>query len=467
MNTHVRYENTRGGAERVEFKQAAIGGLAPRGGLYWPTVFPQVNLEDLWGKGYIDIAAAIFEIFAPDISKRNMRRILEKTYTREVFGDERITPVDFFGPRLGRLRLSNGPTLSFKDVALQLAPNILEHILDEIDDMLNVVLATSGDTGSAAEYGVAGRNRLSVTVLSPEGRMSYEQRRQMYTMSAANVHNIRVRTTFDGCQALVKELFRDEEFKKLYRLGALNSINWCRIAAQVVYYFSGYLQAAKYPGERITFVIPSGNFGNALSAFVAKMLGLPIDIIIATNENDVLDEFFKTGIYRPRDEVKVTSSPSMDIQSASNFERFIYYILGCDGRRVAELWDDIKSTGKFDGRFMLASAQDMIRSGSASNEDVLRAIRFAHEHFEEIIDPHTACALAVALEQKTLSQTMIIVETALAAKFPETIQEAIGRRPPVHPAIARLEGLPERTAIIDPDLGQLKEFLKLHLKPIH
>ncbi len=413
MNAHVRYENTRGGAERVGFKQATLAGLAPRGGLYWPTEFPQVNLKELWGKGYIDIAAAIFEIFAPDISKRNMRRILEKTYTKEVFGDERITPVDFFHGRLARLQLANGPTLSFKDVALQLAPNIIEHILDELDDVLNVVLATSGDTGSAAQFGVMNRPRMSVITLSPEGRMSYEQRRQMYTNAASNVHNIRVRTTFDGCQALVKELFQDEAFKKLYRLGALNSINWCRIAAQVVYYFAGYMQAAKSCGERITFVIPSGNFGNALSAFVAKMLGLPVDIIVATNENDVLDEFFKTGIYRVRDEVKTTSSPSMDIQAASNFERFIADILGRDGARVTQLWDDVKKRGQFDGRFMLESARAMMSSGSASNDDVLRAIRYAYEQYEVILDPHTACAFAVAHYQRRLSQTMVVVETAL------------------------------------------------------
>lgn len=462
----MQYISTRGALEPKDFKDILLEGLAPDGGLYVPDEYPQIDLESLCGKGYADVAFYILNLFAPDIPAEDLRRIIEETYTLEVFGCADITPVQELEPGLFLLKLSEGPTLAFKDIPLQLLGGLMEYVLAERGEELNVLGATSGDTGSAAAYALKGRENIRLFMLSPYGRMSRFQQMQMYTLNEPNIFNLVVNGTFDDCQAAVKEVNADAAFKKKYKLGAVNSINWARIAAQVVYYVYGYLQASKERGERAVFAVPSGNFGNALSAYVAKRMGLPIDILVCTNENDVLDEFYKTGIYRVRKgaEVSVTSSPSMDIASASNFERFIFDLCGRDGKEVRSLWAELEENGAFDAQKLLQSDTSGIRSGSVSDAEVLDTIRSVYEKYGVIIDPHTAVGMKVGLEFKSPGKTLIVDETAQPAKFGETIREALGFESPTPEGFEHLTYLPEHTTRIDSDAVQIKAFIESHIR---
>src|SRR5579872_6689008 len=361
----MQYVSTRGQAAPLSFSQILLGGLAPDGGLYLPTTYPQVSAGELdaWRKlSYADLALEILKKFADDIPEADLRALTQKTYTAEVYCNVRpgehadqITPLRVLeqgdGKTLLLQALSNGPTLAFKDMAMQLLGNLFEYALSKQHAELNIFGATSGDTGSAAEYAMRGKRGIRVFMLSPHKKMSAFQTAQMFSLQDPNIFNIAVEGVFDDCQDMVKAVSNDHEFKAKQKIGTVNSINWARVVAQVVYYFRGYLAATTDNSQKVSFTVPSGNFGNICAGHIARMMGLPIDkLVVATNENDVLDEFFTTGVYRVRKSAETyhTTSPSMDISKASNFERFIYDLLGRDSDRVRALFKKVETHGGFD-----------------------------------------------------------------------------------------------------------------------
>jgi threonine synthase len=474
----MRYVSTRGRAPERGFADILLSGLADDGGLYVPAHYPQVTraeLESWHALSYAELATEVIAKFATDLPREVLARLCHATYNARVYGNGRtdsrledIAPLRWLEPGLGLLELSNGPTLAFKDMAMQLLGGLFEHVLGERGGELNILGATSGDTGSAAEYAMRGRPGVRVFMLSPQGRMSAFQRAQMYSLQDANVFNLAVAGTFDDCQDVVKAVSGDLDFKARWHIGSVNSINWGRIVAQIVYYFRGYLAATRGAGERVSFAVPSGNFGNILSGWIARQMGLPIDkLVLATNENDVLDEFFRTGRYRVRSgaETHATSSPSMDISKASNFERFMFDVVGRDPEAVRELWWEIDTRGQFHlvGTPFLAAvhASGMV-SGRSNHIDRLRTIRSVEQRYGILIDPHTADGLKVALEQRDASVPMVCLETALPAKFAETIIEATGRAPDRPPAYADLESRRQRFDPIDADAQQVKDYIAAH-----
>ncbi len=467
----MRYISTRGGMAPQSFSDILLGGLAPDGGLVVPEQYPQIDEATLarWrALSYPELAFEIVSLFATDISAADLKAIVDKTYTKEIFGSDDITPLKTLEPGLHILELSNGPTLAFKDVAMQLLGNLFEYVLEKRGEQINIVGATSGDTGSAAEYAMRGKHRVNVFMLSPHGKMSPFQRAQMYSLQDANIYNIAVKGMFDDAQDMVKAVNSDAAFKARYKIGAVNSINWGRIVAQVVYYFKAYFAVGEKNGEGVSFVVPSGNFGNVCAGHIARQMGLPIkQLIVATNENDVLDEFFRTGLYKVRGEAQATSSPSMDISKASNLERFVFDLLGRDSGRLAELWRQVDQAGGFD----LSAAQCFgdvggkygFASGRSSHADRLATIRQVKAAYGVTIDPHTADGMKVALEVRDDSAPVVVLETALPAKFEDTIVEALGEKP-VRPAFAdELERLPQRVEEMDADVAQLKQFIADHI----
>jgi threonine synthase len=471
----MKYISTRGQAPALEFCDILLGGLASDGGLYLPQAYPRVSREELdeWrALPYPALALRVLSKFITDIPACDLKALVERTYTAGVFRHCRpgrdaadITPLTTLEPGLHLLELSNGPTLAFKDIALQLLGNLFEYVLARRGETINILGATSGDTGSAAEYAMRGKRGIKVFMLSPHGRMSDFQRAQMYSLQDANIFNIAIRGMFDDCQDIVKRLAGDAAFKAEYRIGAVNSINWARIAAQVVYYFKGYFAATRGNDEEVAFAVPSGNFGNIYAGHVARMMGLPVaKLVLATNENDVLDEFFRSGVYRPRAtaETRVTSSPSMDISKASNFERFAFDLAGRDAAPVRAWWAKVDAGGSFDLRgtpYMARLPEFRFVSGSSSHADRLATIRAAFEKYGTMIDPHTADGLKVALAQREAGVPMVVLETAQPAKFAETLREALGREPLRPPELEDLEALPQRVEIIDADAAAVKAFI--------
>ncbi len=475
----MRYLSTRGHAAPQAFCDILLGGLAPDGGLYLPESYPQVSRAELdaWRKlSYADLAFAILSKFIDDIPAADLKAIVARTYTAEVYchtrngGDAaQITPLTRLADGLYTQELSNGPTLAFKDMAMQLLGNLFEYVLDKRGESINILGATSGDTGSAAEYAMRGKHNVKVFMLSPEGKMSAFQRAQMYSLQDANIFNIAVTGMFDDAQDIVKAVSNDAAFKKQYKIGAVNSINWARVAAQIVYYFQGYFLATKSNDEQVAFAVPSGNFGNICAGHIARLMGLPIArLVLATNENDVLDEFFRTGVYRPRTtaETSVTSSPSMDISKASNFERFVFDLVGRDPAVVRELWAKVDKGEAFDlsGTAHWAKMPQFgFVSGRSTHADRLQTIRFAQETYGVMLDTHTADGLKVALEHLVPGTPMVVLETAQPAKFEETIREALGREP-VRPAdLAGIENLPQRVVVMAPDVAEVKQFIVAHV----
>jgi threonine synthase len=449
----VRYVSTRGEAPKKRFSEILLEGLASDGGLYVPEEFPRLSLAGLRGKSYPDLALAILSRFMDDVA--DLKGIVARTYTEKNFQSKDITPLKTLEPGLHLLGLSNGPTLAFKDIALQLLGNLFEQTLNIRNEHLNILGATSGDTGSAAEYALRGKGRLRVFMLSPHGRMSAFQSAQMYCLQDANIHNLAVKGVFDDCQAVVKQVNADSAFKVRRRIGAVNSINWARVAAQVVYYFYGFFKATKSDGESVSFAVPSGNFGNIYAGYVARRMGLPIRrLVLATNENDVLDEFFRTGRYRPRKNVAATSSPSMDISKASNFERYVFDLLDRDASRLKDLFAK--------DEFKLATAREGFVSGKSTHADRLATIRAVFEKYGVMIDPHTADGVKVAQAHREPGAPMICLETALPAKFAATIREALGRDPERPAAFKGIEDRPQRFQLIEPDAGAVKRFIENH-----
>ncbi|MBL8510043.1 MAG: threonine synthase [Betaproteobacteria bacterium] len=447
------------------FRDILLEGLAPDGGLFVPHTYPvfsESELAALRPLSYVDLAYAIIRRYADDIPEDDLKAILARTYTPAVFGSPDITPVRKLEAGLYLLGCSNGPTLAFKDIAMQWLGHLFEYVLAKREGGLNILGATSGDTGSSAEYAMRGKQGVRVFMLSPDGKMSPFQAAQMFSLQDANIHNIAVRGVFDDCQDIVKAVSNDLAFKARYHIGAVNSINWGRIVAQVVYYFKAYFAVTASNAEKVSFAVPSGNFGNVLAGHIAHMMGLPVRrLIVATNENDVLDEFFKSGRYRPRKtaETRQTSSPSMDISKASNFERFLYDLVWRDPAVVRELMRRVDQEGGFDlshcEYWQRLPAFGMV-SGRSSHTDRLATIRQVWDRYQQEIDPHTADGLKVGLEYRELGVPLVCLETALPAKFAATMEEALGRPPARPAAFAGIETLPQRVEVMDVDVAQIK-----------
>jgi threonine synthase len=466
----MHYISTRGHPERKKFCEILLEGLAPDGGLYVPEAYPRVDDSTLsrWrGLSYPDLAFEILSLYIDDIPSADLRAICEKTYTAEVFGTEKIAPVRQVETDHYIQALSNGPTLAFKDMAMQLLGNLLEYELARRHEELNILGATSGDTGSAAEYAMRGKKGIRVFMMSPHGRMSAFQQAQMFSLQDENIHNIAIEGVFDDCQDIVKAVSGDLEFKRRYKIGAVNSINWARLLAQVVYYFSAYFQVTEEGPTEVCFTVPSGNFGNICAGHVARMMGLPISrLVVATNENDVLDEFFRTGLYRVRGRTDTyeTSSPSMDISKASNLERFVFDLLGRDASRTKLLFDtQLREQGSFDlGRDPAFGQMDSrfgFRSGKSSHADRLETIRDLWSRCYAMIDPHTADGVKVAREQIVPQMPMIVLETALPVKFAATIREALGRDPDRPQQFDGIEDLPKRYKVLTADASAVRTFI--------
>ena len=473
MRAPVNYVSTRGAWHEAPqpFSAILVEGLAPDGGLAVPQAYPRLSAEELASLrrlSYPDLALAILGRFIGDIPTAALRDIARRTYNAGTFGSDDITPLSTLEPGLHLLHLSNGPTLAFKDIALQLLGNLFDHALGDNGRPLNILGATSGDTGSSAEHAMRGKRRIAVFMLSPRGRMSAFQQAQMYALHDPNIHNLAIEGTFDECQDIVKALSADRAFRTQHFLGAVNSINWARIAAQVVYYFKGYFAATSRDDERVSFAVPSGNFGNVLAGHVARRMGLPIArLVVATNENDVLNEFFLTGRYRPRAaaETHATSSPSMDISKASNFERYLFDVAGRDPAQLAELWQRLERDGSFDvaGTSLWAHVQASgFVSGSSTHAERIATIRDVHARYGVLIDPHTADGVKVGQGFRESGVPMICLETALPAKFSATIREALGIDPPRPAAYAGLEARPQRCTILPADAARVAAYIDAH-----
>lgn len=471
------YLSTRGHPDRKRFCEILLEGLAPDGGLYLPEAYPQVDAATLtrWRavlaeQGYAALAFEVLSLYIDDIPAADLKALCAKTYTVEVFGTKEIVPLTKLEEGLQLEALSNGPTLAFKDMAMQLLGNLFEYELARRGEQLNILGATSGDTGSAAEYAMRGKQGVRVFMLSPHGRMSPFQQAQMFSLMDANIHNIAVEGVFDDCQDIVKAVSNDLDFKRKYKIGTVNSINWARLLAQVVYYFAGYFYATKSNDEKVSFAVPSGNFGNVCAGHVARQMGLPIGrLIVATNENDVLDEFFRTGTYRVRGSADTyeTSSPSMDISKASNFERFVFDLLGRDAARTKHLFDDeLRLHGRFDlgadPLFAQAASRYGFASGKSTHANRLATIKATFEQHGVMIDTHTADGVKVARELRQAGENVVVLETALPIKFAETIREALGRDPARPAKFDGIEALPKRVQVMGADAVAVKRYIVNH-----
>ncbi|MEZ5703748.1 MAG: threonine synthase [Burkholderiaceae bacterium] len=476
----MQYISTRGHTERKRFCEILLEGLAPDGGLYLPESYPQINGVMLakWrrafneGKpgGYAALAFEILSLYIDDIPADDLKALCDKTYTEAVYGNAAVVPLKQLDDGFYLEALSNGPTLAFKDMAMQLLGNLFEYELGRRGEELNILGATSGDTGSAAEYAMRGKKGVRVFMLSPHGRMSPFQQAQMFSLMDENIHNIAIEGVFDDCQDIVKNVSNDLAFKKRHKIGTVNSINWARLLAQVVYYFAGYFQATANDTQKVSFTVPSGNFGNVCAGHVARQMGLPIEqLVVATNENDVLDEFFRTGVYRVRvsADTHETSSPSMDISKASNFERFVFDLLGRDGARVKALFGDaLSKDGRFDlgGDPVFAQAAERYGfvSGKSTHADRLATIKATDAQFGVVIDTHTADGVKVAREHWSGKRPMIVLETALPIKFAETIVEALGRAPERPTKFEGIEALPKRVVVMPADTAAVQRYITEH-----
>ena len=471
---HTQYISTRGQMAPAGFTDVLLTGLAPDGGLAVPDRLPDLTADQLeaWRTlDYADLATEVIGLFATDIPREDLAAL-----TRAAYGETRfpqpVVPVkrlDEVANGMVLVGLSEGPTMAFKDLAMQFLGQVIPYVLAKQGKVLNILGATSGDTGSAAEHAFRGQEGVSVFMLSPAGRMSPVQRAQMYTLQDANIHNIAVRGVFDDCQALVKALSNDASFKTTYHLGAVNSINIGRIAAQIVYYVWSWLRVTDAveegarAGYHVDVCVPSGNFGNIYAGFLARSMGVPIRrLILATNENNVLEEFFTTGVYRPRSasDTLATSSPSMDISKASNLERFIWALLGPEA--FVRRWAELEAAGTLDLHDHLPRLGEEFGfvAGTSSHADRLEAIRTVEERSGRLIDPHTADGVTVALRTMEPGFPTLIMETAKAAKFPQTVAEALGSEPETPDVVADLLALPQKVETIDNNEEPLRALIE-------
>lgn len=455
----MQYISTRGLIEPISFEDAVLSGLARDGGLLLPKSIPDVTgCLAKWARlSYPELAVEIFSLFS-DLPRPALEDLARQSYA--TFRQPEVTPVVKIGD-IHLLELFHGPTLAFKDIALQFLGRLFEYYLEKGNRELNLLAATSGDTGSAAIHGVRGRERIRIFVLFPHGRVSPIQERQMTTVPDVNVHTLAVHGSFDDCQELVKTLFRDLEFRDAHQLGSVNSINWARVLAQIVYYFYAAFRVQEQTNAiGVRFTVPTGNFGDIFAGYMARKMGLPIrKLVLATNENDILARFFTTGEYS-RGEVHTTLSPSMDIQVASNFERYLYYRTGNSPERVRALMETFDRTGRLSlPPLPCGSIDDGFAAGSCDTTATLATIREFHEHHACLLDPHTAVGVKVAREHLSNNEPMICLATAHPAKFGAVIKKAIGRDLAHHEILDALAGLPARCATLDPDTTALREFI--------
>jgi len=460
----MRYLSTRGQVHGIPFKQAVMMGLAEDGGLLLPEAIPQLTdaeLEELSSLPYPELAFRVLTKFIDDIPAADLKSLIERSYA--TFSHPEITPVVKQGD-VHILELFHGPTLAFKDVALQLLGNLFEYLLAETGDHMNILGATSGDTGSAAIYGVRGKRGINIFILHPHGKVSKVQELQMTTVTDPNVFNLAIRGTFDDGQRIVKEIFSDLEFKKRHALGAVNSINWARVLAQIVYYVYAWGKVQAATGRReVTFSVPTGNFGDIFAGYVAKRMGVPISrLILATNANNILARFVNAGDYSIG-EVHPTLSPSMDIQVASNFERYLYYLYGEDSGRVCSAFAEFGKTGRLN--FSTAERCEISSAFSACDVDdvgILEEIRSFHTATGYVLDPHTAVGVRAAHTLPDDGTPVICLATAHPAKFPEAVQQAVGCEPVRPSSLNGLEERPQRCTTLDASTAVIQAFVEQH-----
>ncbi len=464
----MRYVSTRGSAPELGFADVLLAGLASDGGLYVPETWPPLGELPVTGD-YATLAAAVMAPYVMGDGAQGIAPEVLDAMCRDAYATFRhpaTTPLVQIGPDQWVLELFHGPTLAFKDVALQLVGRMFDHVLETRGDRVTIVGATSGDTGSAAIDGVKGCDRVDIVILYPAGRVSEVQRRQMTTVDAPNVHAVAVEGTFDDCQDLVKAMFNDSQFRERHRLSAVNSINWARVMAQVVY----YVVAARALGDRrLSFSVPTGNFGNVLAGWIAKEMGVPIDtLVVGSNTNDILTRFFET---RSMDAsgVVATLSPSMDIQVSSNFERLLFEMNGRDGGLTAEQMHRFRASGSLavEADQYATWLAPVFRAGRLDDEGTLAEIARVHGECGMLIDPHTAVGTAVARHHARDGIPMVTLATAHPAKFPDAVERATGRRPDLPEHLADLFERPERTRTLPNDLGAVQAFVRDVARSVH
>ena len=459
----MNYISTRGQMAPMGFQDAVMTGLAPDGGLLLPETLPNVSDQlDRWKDlSYTELAYELMRLFATDIPAEELRQLINDSYA--TFEHPEVVPSVKVGD-LYILELFHGPTLAFKDVALQFLGNLFAYILERRGGKLNILGATSGDTGSAAIHGVRGKPNINIFVMHPAGRTSPLQEKQMTSVLDPNVFNLAVDGTFDDCQSIMKTTFADVPFKTEHSLGSVNSVNWARVLAQTVYYFYSAFRVMKETGaESVQFSVPTGNFGDILAGYLAQRMGLPIrKLILATNENDILSRFFNSGVYGKADVVP-TISPSMDIQVASNFERYLYYLVGQDAARLSSMMSGFAELGELavelnaDGQ-----VDDLFAAGRGDTENTLAVIKRYHAEHGYVLDPHTAVGVFVAEELASSDAPTICLATAHPAKFTQAIVDAIGEEVH-HPTLDALADAPTRCDSIENDVDAVKQYLVKHI----
>lgn len=458
----IKYISTRGGGTSQTFEEVLLQGLAPDGGLYVPQNWPQIDWASLKGQSYTDIAFAVMYPFVEgSIDAESFKAIINETYAPDIFRDKDVTPLKQLSPHLHVLELFHGPTIAFKDVALQFLGRIFDHVLSQRNENVTIVGATSGDTGSAAIEGCRHSQHTNIFILHPHGRVSDVQRRQMTTVNADSVHNIALEGTFDDCQNMVKALFNDKRFRTQYNLSAVNSINWARIMAQIVYYAVAALKLGALEGKGVSFVVPTGNFGNVFAAYCAHQMGLPIKTLaIATNSNDILTRYFETGTMSMDGQVHASISPSMDIQISSNFERYLFDVLERDSNKLNALMTQFKDTGAFD----MPHDAHAFKAFRTSDQETLDTIKKIHEETGYVLDPHTAVGMKAALKLRKQEPDSIIVSLACAhpAKFPDAVERAIGLRPALPDHLFDLFEKEEHVSVLPNDKTAIHAFIDTH-----
>ncbi len=458
----VQYVSTRGEAPPLGFAEAMLAGLAGGGGLYLPQSWPQLEPETIAsfaGRPYADVAVDIIRRFAGDsIGEADFARMAREAYGS--FRHPAVVPLAQLDVNTFALELFHGPTLAFKDVAMQLLARLMDHVLAKRGERRTIVVATSGDTGGAAVEAFGGRDQVDLIVLFPQGRISEVQRRMMTTAEAANVSAVAIEGTFDDCQALVKAMFAHADFRERVRLSAVNSINWARIVAQTVYYFTAAVSLGG-PHRKIAFAVPTGNFGDVYAGYVALRMGLPIGrLVIATNVNDILTRTLATGTYELRPVVP-TTTPSMDIQVSSNFERLLFDAYGRDGAAIRGLMASLAQSRRFNvSTRALSQIRTIFAADRADEDEVAATIRTVKRETGSLVDPHTAVGIAVAEKQPRDSGVpMVVLATAHAAKFPDAVEAACGVRPSLPEWLSDLGGRPERVATLPADLPAVEGFV--------
>ena len=457
----MRYISTRGTAPSLTFEEAMLSGLARDGGLYVPETIPQMSLDDIRALHGLSYEETAFRVMRPYVGEsftdEVFANLIAKAYAG--FGHGARAPMVQVAPGHFLLELFHGPTLAFKDFAMQLIGQLFQEALQRRGERVTIVGATSGDTGSAAIEAFRGLDNVDVFILYPHGRVSEVQRRQMTTPTESNVHALAMDGDFDDCQARLKDMFNHFEFRDSVRLAGVNSINWARVLAQVVYYFSAAVSLGA-PDRKISFTVPTGNFGDIFAGYIAKRMGLPIDrLVVATNQNDILHRCLSSGAYQTS-QVHPSISPSMDIQVSSNFERALFDAYGRDGAAVAQLMDELKAGGFGVSQGALQTLREHFDSGRASEDETLETIRLANESMGELLCPHSAIGVHVAETLRDPATPMVTLATAHPAKFPDAVEKASGLRPPLPNRMADLYERPERVTRVDNDLTALETLIQ-------